>query len=72
MSFFGTSPVDAVTGGVGWKGSSRELSDDRRSPRLVAWASLKQEVGVLVKGEGENESYLVVAWSFGWFLDDER
>ena len=68
MVLFWTSLVDAVTGGVGWKGSSGELSDDRRSPRLVAWAALKQEVGVLVKGEGENESYLVLARLFGWFF----
>ena len=31
-----------------------------------------REVGVLSKGEGENESYLIVAWLFVGLSDDER
>ena len=29
-------------------------------------------MGVLAEGKGENESYLIVAWSFVCLLDDER
>ena len=46
------------------KGSSSSLSDVCRTPRLVAWSALMREVGVLDKGEGENKSYLIVAWLF--------
>ena len=47
------------------------MSDDWRSLRLVAWAVLIREVGFLVEGEEENESYLVVAWSFVGLSDVE-
>ena len=73
LSFFGTSPVDAVTGEAKWKSLSGSSSDVRWTPRLVEWAALKQEVGVLAKGEGENQSNLrFVVWWFECLLDDER
>ena len=53
---FGMSPVDAVTGGAGLKGSSGEVSGVRRTLRLVAWAALIREVGVRAEGEGGNLS----------------
>ena len=56
LSFFGTSPVDAVTGGAGWKVSSGEGSDVCRTPRLVERAALKREVGFRAEGEGGNLS----------------
>ena len=51
---------------------SGKFSDIRRTPRLVAWSALMREVGVLAKCKGENESYLIVAWSFVVLSDDER
>ena len=48
------SSDDSVTGGVGLKGSSGEVSGVRRAPRLVVEAALIREVGLLVKGEGGN------------------
>ena len=67
----------SVTGEDGWSGSSGELSDVRRTPRLVAWLALMREVGVLAEGKGENSSSgsgvwrnipRLVVWSFGCFL----
>ena len=56
LSFLGTSPVDAVTGGAGWMDSSGEEPDVCRTPRLVERAALNQEVGVRAEGEGGNLS----------------
>ena len=56
LSFFGTSPVDAVTGDEGLTGSSSDVSGVRRTQRLVAWAALIREVGVRAEGEGGNLS----------------
>ena len=56
MVLFGTSLVDPVTGEDGWSGSSGEFSDVRRTPRLVVWSALMQEVGFHAEGEGENSS----------------
>ena len=52
--FLGTRSDDSVTGGVGLKGSSGEVSGVRRTPRLVVEAALVREVGLLVEGEGGN------------------
>ena len=44
------------------------------APRFVSLSlevRAEGEVGVLVEGEGENESYLVVAWLFVGLLDVE-
>ena len=54
LSFFGTSPVDAVTGKAECKGSSSEESDVCRTLRLVERAAVKQEAGVCTEGEGGN------------------
>ena len=51
-----TSSDEAVTDGLEVEGSSSSSSDVRWTPRLVAWAELKREVGYLVEGEEENES----------------
>ena len=56
LSFFGTSPVDAVTGGAGWMDSSGEELDVCKTPRLVERAVLNREVGVCAEGEGGNLS----------------
>ena len=55
-SFLWTSSDEAVTDGLEVEGSSSSSSDVRWTPRLVAWAELKREVGYLVEGEEENES----------------
>ena len=55
-SFLWTSSDEAVTDGLELKGSSSSSSDVCWTPRLVAWAELKREVGYLVEGEEENES----------------
>ena len=66
----------SVTNEDGWTGTSSELSDVRRTPRLVAWSGLMRTEGIHAEGEGENPSYStgvcretprLVAW-FGWFL----
>ena len=43
-----------VTGDEGLKVLSGEVSDVRRTPRLVTQAALKREVGFLVEDKGEN------------------
>ena len=67
----------SVTGVLGWWVMSSELSDVRRTPRLVAWSGLISEVGIHAKGAGENSSNGSGVWrktprlvvrSFGWFL----
>ena len=50
------SSDDSVTGGVGLKCSSGEVSGVRRTPRLVVEAALVREVGLLVEGERGNSS----------------
>ena len=37
---------------------SSGVSDVRRTPRLVSWLALLQEVGIPAKGKGENPSQL--------------
>ena len=53
----------------------RDLADVREgAPRFVSLSLEVQaegEVGVLAKGKGENESYLIVAWSFVGLSDFE-
>ena len=78
LSFFGTSPVDAVTGDR-WMGMSEIVERDSAdvhegSPRFVSLSlevRAEGEVGVLAKGEGENKSYLIVEWSFVGLSDFE-
>jgi len=63
----------SVTNEDGWPGFSGKLSDVRRTPRLVAWSALMQEVVIHAEGEGENSSsgsgvlrktLRLVVWSF--------
>ena len=76
-----TSSDDSVTNGVGWKGSSGEVSGVRRTPRLVVEAALIREVGLLVGGKEGNssnntgvlmETPRLVLRLFGCLLDDEE
>ena len=48
----------SITDEDGWSGLSSNLADVRRTPRFVARLELMQEVGILAKGKGENQSYL--------------
>ena len=67
----------SVTGDDEWSGSSSRVSGVRRTPRLVSWSALMQEVRIHAEGKGENPSkssgvrrktQRLVAWLFGWGL----
>ena len=60
------------TGEDGWSGTSSELTDVRRAPRVVAWSVLISD-GIQAKGRGENPSYSTGVWRktprfVAWFV----